>query len=94
MALEKETRLNEERKRVKAENDKNFLSNQAAEEIVLHNKMVMEAQQRKDFEARLVADSQRLHAIQLKVSSALQYDIVIFLLTDTLTGWFAVWFPD
>jgi hypothetical protein len=74
MALEKETLLNEERKRVKAENEKSFLSNQAAEEIVLHNKMVMEAQQRKDFEARLLADSQRLQAIQLKVNSALQYD--------------------
>ena len=82
MALEKETLLNEERKRVKAENDKNFLSNQAAEEIVLHNKMVMEAQQRKDFEARLVADSQRLHAIQLKVgkNSKPQYDIITFFL--------------
>lgn len=79
MALEKETLLNEERRRVKAENDKNFLSNQAAEEIVLHNKMVMEAQQRKDFEARLMADSQRLQAIQLKVSCALEYRSVCFI---------------
>ena len=73
MALEKETLLNEERRRIKAENDKNFLSNQAAEEIVLQNKMVMEAQQRKDFEARLVADSQRLQVIQLKVSCAVEH---------------------
>lgn len=79
MALEKETLLNEERRRIKAENDKNFLSNQAAEEIVLHNKMVMEAQQRKDFEARLVADSQRLQAIQLKVSCPLEHRSVYFI---------------
>lgn len=69
MALEKEKLLSDERKRIKAENDKNLESNKVAEEILLQNKMKMEAQQRKDFEAKQSADTQRLLEIQRKVRS-------------------------
>ena len=69
MALEKEKLLSDERKRIKAENDRNLESNKVAEEILLQNKMKMEAQQRKDFEARQAADTQRLLEIQRKVKS-------------------------
>ena len=67
MAVEKEKLLADERKRIKADNDRNLECNKVAEEILLQNKMIMEAQQRKEFEARQAADSQRLLDIQRKV---------------------------
>lgn len=67
MVLEKEKLIADERKRLKAESDRNLENSLIAEDIVLQNKMVMEAKQRMEFEARQVADSQRLHEIRRKV---------------------------
>ena len=67
MVAEKEKLLQDERKRIKAENERNQENTLAAADIVLQNKLIMEAQQRKEFEIKQVADSLRLEEMHRKV---------------------------
>lgn len=67
MAAEKEKMILDERKRIKVENEKAHENTLAAADIVLQNKLIMEAQQRKEFELKQAADTLRLEEIQKKV---------------------------
>jgi hypothetical protein len=64
MIQEKEKLLAEEKKLLQVEREKNT----KAEEIILQNKLIMEAQQRKEFSLKQSADSTRLEEIHKKVS--------------------------
>ena len=67
MVCEKEKLLQDERKRLKAENERNQENSLAAADIVLQNKLIMEAQQRKEFEVKQLADSLRLEEMHRRV---------------------------
>ena len=67
MVSEKEKLLQDERKRLKAENERNQENSLAAADIVLQNKLIMEAQQRKEFEVKQLADSLRLEEMHRRV---------------------------
>ena len=63
MAAEKEKLLEDERERIKAEYEKAQEEALAAADIVLQNKLLMEAQQKKEFEAKQIADTLRMEEI-------------------------------
>ena len=76
MVAEKEKLLQDERKRLKAENERNQESTLAAADIVLQNKLIMEAQQRKEFEVKQIADSLRLEEMHRRVR---MYSLYVYL---------------
>ena len=55
--------LEDERERIKAEYEKAQEEALAAADIVLQNKLLMEAQQKKEFEAKQIADTLRMEEI-------------------------------
>ena len=79
MVCEKEKLLQDERKRLKAENERNQESSLAAADIVLQNKLIMESQQRKEFEVKQIADSLRLEEMHRRVRTCVFICVFVFI---------------